>query len=229
MYKTGLKIALGSLSAMALVVPVAGSAQEDTSSWDGLVEVEAKRIDEVYLLPEADFRAYTKVLLDPTEVSFRRNWQRDQRRASNYITDAEAREMLEEARTGFEEIMREAFVSEGYTVVDTPGDDVLRVHTAIVDLDITAPEARTAARTRSYAREAGEATLVVEARDSLSGQLLGRSVDSETAGEFGAYIRNSTTNRADFERLFRQWAEQGAKGLTELREMSPLTDNGANN
>jgi hypothetical protein len=40
-------------------------------TWDGLVEVKPKRMDAAYLLPGADFRSYTKVMIDPSEVAFR--------------------------------------------------------------------------------------------------------------------------------------------------------------
>jgi hypothetical protein len=38
----------------------------------GLVKIDAKHVDEAYLLPGADFRPYTKVLIDPAEIAFRR-------------------------------------------------------------------------------------------------------------------------------------------------------------
>ena len=75
---------LAALSAIAVAAPLAGQGepvgQATETNWDGLVRVKAKKLDYVYLAPEADFRRYTKVLIDPTEVSFRKNWQRDQNR-----------------------------------------------------------------------------------------------------------------------------------------------------
>ena len=46
---------LGSAS-LAVAAPVA--------SWDGLTEVNSRRMDSAFLLPGADFRPYTKVMLD---------------------------------------------------------------------------------------------------------------------------------------------------------------------
>lgn len=205
------------LGAAALAVPAVVMAEDAKDSWDGLVEVDAKKFDKVYLLPEADFSGYTKIMLDPTEVAFRRNWQRDHNHSPSRVSDEQAREILEAARTGFEQIVREAFEKEGYQVVTQPGADVLRVGAAIANLDVAAPETTSAVRSRTYSREAGSATLVVEVRDSHSGQLLGRTIDEGTAGEFGPYVRTEVTNRADFEQMFKRWATAFAKGLTRLR------------
>ena len=45
------------------------SAADMPENWDGLVEVKPKRMDAAYLLPGADFRSYTKVMIDPSEVN----------------------------------------------------------------------------------------------------------------------------------------------------------------
>ena len=63
--------------APALVQPLAALARDLPPTWDNLVLVKSKRLEAVYLLPGADFRTYTKVMLDPTEVAFRKDWMRD--------------------------------------------------------------------------------------------------------------------------------------------------------
>src|SRR5436190_362149 len=76
------------------------------------------------------------------------------------------------------DIFTKAFNEGGYPVVAAPGPDVLRVRVAVMNITVTAPEAQTAGRSRSYAEEAGYATLVVEVRDSVTGAILGRAVDN---------------------------------------------------
>src|SRR5207244_2107883 len=49
-------------------------------TWDNLVRVSSKKLDLVYLQPGADFRGYSKVIIDPTEVAFRKDWARDYNR-----------------------------------------------------------------------------------------------------------------------------------------------------
>ena len=65
------------LAGPILVAARAAFAEEPPTTWDGLVRVESKKLRLVYLRPGADFRAYSKVMLDPTEVAFRKNWLRN--------------------------------------------------------------------------------------------------------------------------------------------------------
>jgi hypothetical protein len=74
-------------------------------------------------------------------------------------------------------------------------------------------------RSERYSNQAGAATITIEARDSMSGALLGRGVDHRTAGESEFVLaRTSERNRADFERMFRSWAELSADAIVRLRE-----------
>ncbi len=43
----------------------------------GLVSVQSRYLDEVYLQPTADWMGYRKVLIDPVQVALRPNWRRD--------------------------------------------------------------------------------------------------------------------------------------------------------
>jgi len=215
---------------MALMLATTPTMAQDAHQWDGLLRVKSKHIDAVYLLPQADFRSYTKVMIDPTEVAFRKNWRRDLNNDTldmqNRISDADARKILDEAKSGFDKIMREAYEKAGYQIVTTPGPDVLRIATAIVNLDVEAPDTMSPGISRTYSKEAGEATLVIEARDSLSGAVLGRAADADSTGDFGPYLRNRATNAGEFEDLFRRWAKLSAEGLGELKALSPIDTSG---
>jgi len=210
----------------AIAISVALASDEASPTWDGLVAVKAKRLDAVYLMPGADFRTYTKVMFDPTEVALKKNWLRDynnsSRDLSRKITDADVQKAFDTIRTKFTEIFAKAYSDAGYQVVTVPGPDVLRVRTAVINLSVNAPDKMAAGRSRSYAREAGEATLVLEARDSESGALIGRALDRRLAGDTSMMVRNSITNRNDFSRLFKNWAEESVAGLAELKALSPL-------
>jgi hypothetical protein len=210
------------LCVLGVAAPTAYAA-DPPATWDGLSHMKSKRFDAVYLLPGADFQQYTKVMLDPTEVAFRKNWVRDYNndtlQLSDRISDSEAKKMLAMVQTGFEDIFRKAYTDAGFQVVTEPGPDVLRLRTAVANLQVSAPDRMSAGRTTSFAREAGSATVVVEVRDSTSNALLGRAVDSRTAGDNLAYRRNSVTNRSDFEALFRKWANISVEGLRELKAM----------
>jgi len=196
-------------------------------SWDGLVQVKPKRMDAAYLLPGADFRPYTKLMIDPTQVALQKDWQKrinDNRRMADRVDDEQAQKILAAARTSFDDVFAEAFTKAGYTIVKEPAADVLRISTAVVNLYINAPDTMSAGRSRSFTAEAGEATLVLEVRDSLTNALLGRVLDRrETRGAAaGMQMTTSVTNQAEFRALFRQWASTAAKGLDELKAHSPV-------
>src|SRR6187402_3372432 len=95
-----------------------------------LVKVPSKRLAEVYLLPGTDFGAYKKVMIDPAQVSFAKNFQKETRSASltaRRVPDDQMRQIAEIARSGFGEIFQDAFKRAGYEVVSAPGPDVLRL------------------------------------------------------------------------------------------------------
>jgi hypothetical protein len=218
------------LAALAAAAQVSAPAlAKATTEWDGLVHVKSKRLKAVFLLPGADFRDYTKVIIDPPESAFRKDWvrdfNRDSRNAGSRITDQKAAEVLASVNSGFAEILAEEFGKGGYEVVTAPGPDVLRIRTGVVDLDVKAPEPNGAGRVNVYSEEAGEATLIIEARDSLTNALLGRGVEARVAGYNNIYLRNRGTNRRDFELLFREWARASVQGLATLKDISPVDTN----
>ncbi len=218
------------VAALALVIGASGASAKAPETWDGLVQVKAKKLALAYLLPHADFRAYSKVMFDQPQVAFSKNWQRDFNRSamtlSGRVSDKDVRDTVTQAEASLTKIFPERFTHEGYQVVTAPGPDVLRLGVAIVNLEVNAPERDVPGRSRSYAVDAGEATFAIEVRDSLTGQLLGRAVDRREAGEGPTYRRNYSSNLADFEALFDDWARIAARGLTELKSVSPVDTDG---
>lgn len=217
-------LALGGLALAAAARPAL--AAKPPAEWDGLVKVKAKRFELVYLRPGADFRGYTKVIIDPTEIAFEKNWKRDYNRSSAssslQVSDRDIARMADEGRKGAAEILQKAYTAGGYPVVSEPAADVLRVRTALIDITVTSPDTDSPGIVRSYSRDAGGATLVVEARDSMTGALLGRAVDSRTIDDFSMEWRNRVTNRQDFSRQIETWAKNSVKGLDELKALSPI-------
>lgn len=211
-------------SASLLAAPVA--VAKPPTSWDGLVQVKSKRLDLVYLQPGADFRGYTKVLLEPTEVAFAKNWQRDYNRStrnlSSRVSDADIQEAVAEGVKAANDIFAEAWTKGGYAVVTEPGPDVLRMKTGLVNITVNAPDQPVAGRSYNFSGEAGFATLFVEARDSQTGALLGRAVDQGIAGDNSAAWRTASSNRSDFRQLVQRWANVSVQGLTELKALSPV-------
>jgi len=215
--------------ALATLAPAAGAKLPTT--WDGLVEVKAQKLAAVYLLPDADFRAYSQVMFDPSQVAFQKNWQQNYNATTislgNQVTNQEVQQDIALAQAGLNKIFAEAFTKEGYQIATAPGPNVARVTVAVLDLTITAPDVG-AGFGGNFAIDAGEAALVVEIRDSVTNQLLGRGLDRRVAGadEGSGFPRNAVTNREDFKALFEIWASIAAKGLSELRASSPIDTDG---
>jgi hypothetical protein len=222
----GLAIALAS----ALGVPQA-QAEEPPTTWDGLVRVPSKKLKYIYLAPGADFRPYGKVMIDPTEVAFDKKWLHDYNEQASFGTQVSGNDITSAVTEGVKKasgVFEKAFADAGYPVVTAPGPDVLRVRTAILNIQVAAPDVTANARVFSSSEAAGAATFVLEARDSQSGALMGRAVDSRLAGDNGMLRRDSVTNWMDFQELVKTWAKISVAGLSELKTLSPVSAVAAN-
>ncbi|HEU4497962.1 MAG TPA: DUF3313 domain-containing protein, partial [Sphingomicrobium sp.] len=73
------RLVFAALAMAAAAAPVTAKAPE---TWDGLIQVKSKKLALAYLLPHADFRAYSKVMFDQPQVAFAKNWQRDFNRSA---------------------------------------------------------------------------------------------------------------------------------------------------
>jgi hypothetical protein len=210
-----------------------GAGSTAASASDALVEVKSQPFDGVFLLPGADFRRYSKVMLDPTQAAMAKNWLSDMNfhpvMIMNRTTAKDGEEIVEQARAGFDETLAKALRRAGYEIVAAPGADVLRLSPRVIDMYVRAPRSVTNSLPTMRVRtaNAGEATLVLEARDSTTGALLERVVDRRTAGlqgNFGFTVRNTTpqSNRFEFGNLFDAWAQGYVTGLEELKMRSPV-------
>ena len=217
------------LKSAAILLAVIASpiaAAQMPVEWDGLRRVESKRLNYVYLQPGADFRGYTKVIVDPTEVAFRKNWARDYNRSSRdldgRVSDQEVQQAISKGVVAASDIFVEAWRKGGYEIASQPGPDVLRVQTAVVNISVAAPDVRTSSASHSFSDEAGAATLVVEVKDSLTGAVLGRAIDQAIVGDNTVAWRTRVSNRADFREVVEHWARNGVRGMGELKALSPV-------
>jgi len=210
-------------SALVMIAGPVAAANVPTE-WDGLRRVASKRLDAVYLQPGADFRGYSKVLVEDTEVAFHKSWQRDYnsstRGVSQRVSDNDIQHAISKGVAAAGEIFDEAWTKGGYQVVKMPGADVLKVRTAVVNIFVSSPDRRTSSRSYSFSNEAGHATLIMEARDSMTGALLGRAVDQEIAGDTTVGWRTSVSNRGDFRDVVQTWARDAVRGMRVLKALS---------
>ncbi len=193
---------------------VASWAGGDAPAADGLMWVKSRHLDEFHLRPNVDLAGYRGVLIDPVQVSLHGDWLKDmnyRRATTRRIGEDEARRVSDEAASSLQTIVAEVFRAKGYEIAAAPGAGVLRLSPSISRLYVNALDAMTSGTTKVFTREAGEATLILEARDSNSGTLLARVVHRDRASGLGGFSRASDVfTRFWFDALFRRWARNCA-------------------
>jgi hypothetical protein len=201
--------------AVTLLSGCASTGPAPPAEWDGLVLRPDTRLGAVFVNPDAEIVAYTSVLLDPLQVSFATNWaRRGQARRLNAADVAAIKDQLADL---FQETFRAELARGGYALVNEPGPDTLRVTPAVVDLYITAPDTGFAGSARTYVVNSGRMTLVAELRDSVTGEVLARAVDTQSGRGFGTLTwTNRATNMADARSAIRIWASALRRGLDEM-------------
>ena len=205
-----MKISTRSLALVALLLPAFSATAQDVS-FDNLERIKDATVAAAYIDRDADFSIYNRVrILDPY-VAFQANWQRQQNRNNpGGRVNAQDKERIREAAA---DLLTDVFIEvleadDGFEVVDEAGDDVLILRPAIFDLVITAPDTRSAGRSRTVTATAGAATLYIELFDGGSGKIIGRAVDRRAASRPGGMMQwsNRVTNVSEARRMFRVWA-----------------------
>jgi len=196
----------------SISVPLSAVAKDANPQFENLVPVGEPNVAVAYIDPNADFSVFKRAMVLDTFVSFRSGWERDQRRGTRG-TRISANDM-ERIKTRVSELFNSVLIEsleadDGFEVVSEPDYDVLLIRAAIIDLDVTAPDTRSAGRSRTYTADSGAATLYIELFDSVSGQIIGRAFDRQSARNPGGMMRWSTSvsNTADARRVFRGWAD----------------------
>ena len=209
-----IRIAVAALfsAVIAASLPILTAAESPPESFDGLVPVPDSKVHAAYINPDADFSVYRKVMILDCYVAFKKDWQRTRTRSGSRVGVSSSE--MEKIKADVAGIFRDVFVEklqedDGYEVVYTPGDDVLLIRPAIIDLDVVAPDVATAGRTYTYTSTTGAATLYIELYDSVTGDILARAADRRGARTISGYLQYTTrvTNRRDARRVIGKWAE----------------------
>lgn len=189
---------------------------------DGLVRLPNTRLEVVYIDPDADFSVYNKIMLVEPTVSFKKDWLRDQNRytrtASGRVTERDMDEikvaLAQEFNVVFGTVLQE---SDGYMTVSEPGEDVMLIKPAIINLDVTSPS--TMSRTmgvQSFSESAGAMTLQLELFDSLTGDSLAKGLDRKDDYQQGFVSWDTSgSNRQAADRILTEWARILRTGLDD--------------
>ncbi len=197
-------LALACTTTPTPTAPVLGAEE----SFDGLRKVENARAGAAWARPDFDISSYDKVRLEGAGIEFRPVRGGGSRRGSSGrrefpVSEAQEARLIDIIATAFrEELAR----SERFELVDEDGPDVLTVWAGLLDVASFVPPNRPG-RSDIFLATVGEATLVIELRDSLSHATLARMLDRRAAGQTGNVTRsNSVSNWAEVRRVAGRWA-----------------------
>ncbi len=214
----------------ALVVSIAActpapSIQEGPDAevtFDGLVAINNSVFQRAWIDPDIDLSVYNQILPGGAEFEFRavRGSAGTSMRASSRTEFPISEENQQRLIDTVGEIFREELSkSQYFTITDERGPDVLIVKGALLDIVSRVPPQR-AGRSDVFLSSIGEATLVLELRDSISGETLYRAADrraAEPAGSRGVRA-NTVTTWNEVRRLARRWATRLREGLDSTRQ-----------
>jgi len=204
---------------LAAVLPAEAQRNAAPVTIDGLQLVPDTQLGLVYADPEADLADYGKLLLMDAQVAFRKNWQRDIN--LNKPFNISARDM-EQIKTDVAHLFNEIFVEElesaGFVLTDQQAGDTLIIRPAIVDLNVNSPDTPSSNTTRNITESAGDMTLYLELRDSMTGDLLVKALDFQfDRSNITPFMMDRTRNERAARRILSNWAEVLVNGLREAQ------------
>jgi len=211
-------VMLGMASAFAQPQPASPQIGKELVTWI------TQTFDEAYVKPDANLASYRKVMIDQPQVVFRKNWLKDMnntRDVSRWLDPAYQQKLGEDISAGMGPAFVEIFKARGYEVVTAPGPGVLRVTPSVTDLWLNAPDLQSSNLTRTYNRETADATLVVDARDSVTGAALAHFVDRRTVRDT---IGRAPQRTSDVTNVF--WMEGASRTLATntIKEFEAMPD-----
>jgi hypothetical protein len=179
---------------------------------DGLVSTRSGRLDELYYRPHVDIAKYRAVIIEPVPVKFRADYL-SQKHGLNYLAqpmshpyqnpDAVERDFAALMKVG----LVDAFRSARCQIASIPGADVLRISAKVDELFINAPDRLSSSVRATMNRDAGQATLSLEATDSTNGLVLARVVHRNIIRQASRLnVADDASNQLWFETAFRRWA-----------------------
>lgn len=198
---------------------------------DGLYRVEYWGFGAAFVKPGADLQRYDKIVLKEVEVSYKRPPHRA--RQTDDVLERGNYELSPEAMSQIKKYFHDVFAKElgkskVYKLTDQPGPDVLRVSGYIVDLDVTAVPFRDQEPGEiDYGRSAGELTMILDVRDSKSGEPLVRTADRSSldyAAGMGMRQSNPVQNSAAVRELFEREAQRLREHLDKIHQYPEIPE-----
>lgn len=220
MIQSALLVATFAAAGCSTTPPTIQMGEDAEVSFDGLHKIDNSQADVAWARPDFDISSYSKIMLVSAGISYapaenRARTSIERSRGGPYFISDEVKARFEEevSATFADEISK----IENFEIVDEAGPDVLMVRGGLIDVVSYVPsDPMTSSGLSSvYLRTVGEATLILELRDSESGTVLARSIDRRAAESAGdTFIdSNRVTNAAEVRRLIRFWGRRLREAL----------------
>jgi hypothetical protein len=205
--KLCLVVLVASVAACSSQPPAAISS---TINYEGLAEVSRPYFDVAQVRPETVFSEYDGVIVNSLELAFRT----PDRSEKQFPLDETQKRRFEELLAA--EFSLELSKLQNLELRDRPGASILELTVRVENITATVPSGQ--GMQMGFAlRAVGEATLILELRDSQSEQILARGVDTRAVqgaalGQDGGMV----TRWEDVEKLCARWASMARSHLDAL-------------
>ncbi len=200
--------------------PTIDMSEDAELTFDGLRPILNSRAAKAWAKPGLDLTVYTKIKLQGAGIEYRPGGESGRTMSSR--SSGGPFEMNEDQKARFQSIavevaLEELGKSERFTLTDEVGPDVLIVRVALLDVVSFVPPERSG-RSEVFLSRVGEATLVLELRDSITDAILARAMDRRAAGDTSGLMSrsNRVTNTTEARRLIRRWMSGVRERLDEL-------------
>jgi len=192
-------------------------------TFDGLVPISNARFTNAWIDPDVDLAGYDKIMAGGAEFEFRAvkksSGSTSMRRGNEtefWISDKNKQKLIDTVGEVFVEELQK---SEHFEIVNEAGPDVLIVVGVLHDIVSRVPPDMIG-RGDIYLSSVGEATLILELRDSLSGETIYRAIDRRAAERAGGSVvrSSSVTSWSEVRRMARRWATRLTEGLDSIHQ-----------
>jgi hypothetical protein len=190
-------------------------------SFDGLHRVARSRMQQVWVKPDLSLAGYSRVHPVPPTIQYRAVRGEGARSRDAFPISDSRKALLE--RILEEEFRKELARSKYFSLTDGVGPDVVALRSGLADVVSFAPPEPTGRET-GWITSIGEATLVLELRDTMSGEVLARAIDRRAPEPTSGAVRNTGVDKAAQVRLLaRSWARMLRMRLDQLHETAVRT------
>lgn len=208
------------LGACASKPPTIQTGPEAEVTFDGLTRIDNSAFKDAWADADADWARYDQIISGGAFFEFRavKKTSGTTRPTSSqtefWIDDKDKQKLEEEVSAVFAE---ELAKSTRFTEADKPALNVLIVRGGLHDIVSRVPP-QIMGRGEIYLSSVGEATIILEVVDSMSGEVIARAVERRAAERPGGQgmQSNTVTTWAEVRRLARNWATKLRNGMDNL-------------